>query len=114
MYKFGEIYMAALPVAINSNIQQGTRPVIIVSNDKNNCFSTVVNVIPLTSSTTKHNLPVHVQLEGYGLIKPSIALCEQITTIDMYRLDRKIGCVDDNKKLRQLQKAMMIQFNMAA
>ena len=44
MYKFGEIYMAALPVAINSNIQQGTRPVIIVSNDKNNCFSTVVNV----------------------------------------------------------------------
>lgn len=47
MYKFGEIYFAKLPVQIDSRIQQGYRPVLVVSNDKNNYYSTVLSVVPL-------------------------------------------------------------------
>lgn len=60
MYKFGEIYFAKLPVQIDSRIQQGYRPVLVVSNDKNNYYSTVLSVVPLTSSKSKHQLPTHV------------------------------------------------------
>lgn len=114
MFKFGEIYYAKLPVQPNSRVQQGYRPVLVVSNDKNNYYSTVVTVVPLTSSTTKHPLPTHVQIEGFGLLKSSTALCEQIMPLDKYRLVQKIGCIDKHEIFENLQRAMMIQLNMAA
>ena len=114
MYKFGEIYFAKLPVQIDSRIQQGYRPVLVVSNDKNNYYSTVLSVVPLTSSKTKHQLPTHVELEGFGLIKPSVALCEQIMPIDKHRLGDKIGVIDNPNVFSSLQRAMMVQLNMAS
>lgn len=114
MYKFGEIYYAKLPIHVNSRIQQGIRPVLIVSNDKNNYFSTVISVIPLTSSEAKHNLPTHVNIIGYGLSKPSIALCEQIMPLDKNRLLEKVGEINDQELHYSIQRAMMIQLNMAS
>ena len=114
MYKFGEIYFANLPVQPDSRVQQGLRPVLVVSNDKNNYYSTVVSVVPLTSSCTKHNLPTHVTLNGFGLSKPSIALCEQIMPLNKHRLMEKVGTIDSKKVFNLLQRAMMVQLNMAA
>lgn len=114
MYKFGEIYLAKLPIQPDSRVQQGFRPVLVVSNDKNNYFSTVLSVIPLTTSHTKHRLPTHVLLKGFGLIKPSIALCEQIMPLDKHRLTEKVGEINDPIVFDSLQRAMMIQLNMVA
>ena len=114
MHKFGEIYLAKLPVQPDSSIQQGLRPVLVVSNDKNNFFSSVVTIVPLTTSFTKHRLPTHVIIDGFGLYKPSTALCEQIMPLDKQRLLFKIGTIDNQNTIDSLQAAMMIQLNIVA
>lgn len=114
MFKFGEIYYAKLPIQINSSVQQGIRPVLVVSNNKNNYYSTVISVVPLTSSKHKHDLPTHVNINGYGLPKPSIALCEQVMPLDKHRILEKVGEIDNQEIYYSIQRAMMIQLNMAS
>lgn len=95
------------------SIQTGYRPAFILSNDKNNTYSTTLNIIPITSKTTKKRLPIHVYLQkykNYGLNAPSIMLIEQITTISIYHLDKYIGKVSDCETLNDINKAMLIQF----
>ena len=46
--KRGEIYLAALDPVMGREIAK-TRPVAVVSNDKNNEFSGTVTILPLTS-----------------------------------------------------------------
>lgn len=75
---------------------------------------TVLYIIPLTSSEVKHNLPTHVDIIGYGLSKPSIALCEQIVPLDKNRLLEKVGKINDQELQYSIQRAMMIQLNMAS
>lgn len=77
----GEVYTANLDGIVSSNsMQKGVRPVIVVSNNKNNKYSPNVTVIALTTSMTKSKLPTHVEIKSTG--RDSIALCECITTID--------------------------------
>ena len=92
----------------------GNKAVLVVSNDKNNYFSTVISVVPLTSSDSKHNLPTHVKLDGFGLLKPSIALCEQVMPLDKHRILEKVGTIDSQEIFYSIQRAMMIQLNMAS
>ena len=108
----GEIWMCNLSYK-DGSVQSGYRPVFILSNDKNNTFSTTLNVIPITSKMNKRNLPVHVVLwryEQYGLKSPSTLMIEQITTIPVEILDRRIGTVSDKETLNNISKAMFVQF----
>ena len=108
----GEIWMCNLSYK-DGSVQSGYRPVFILSNDKNNTFSTTLNVIPITSKMNKRNLPVHVVLwryEQYGLKSPSTLMIEQITTIPVENLDRRIGTVSDKETLNNISKAMFVQF----
>ena len=108
----GEIWMCNLSVKEGS-IQSGYRPVFILSNDKNNTYSTTLNIIPITSKTNKKKLPVHVELRSYyeyGLKAPSTMLVEQIMTIPADYLDRCIGKVCDDETLCDISRAMLIQF----
>ena len=108
----GEIWMCNLTVKEGS-IQSGYRPVFILSNDKNNTYSTTLNIIPITSKMNKRKLPVHVELwsyQEYGLKTPSTMLVEQIMTISAEHLDRCIGKVDDSRILGDISRAMAIQF----
>ncbi len=87
----GEIRFADLGEGIGSR-QGMRRPVVIVSNEANNRFSPTVQVVPLTSRVDKQRLPMHVKVGlECGLIKESVALCEQETTIDKEALIYKIG-----------------------
>ncbi|MBQ8302838.1 MAG: type II toxin-antitoxin system PemK/MazF family toxin [Clostridia bacterium] len=95
------------------SIQSGYRPVFILSNDKNNTYSTTLNIIPITSKMNKRKLPVHVELwsyQEYGLKTPSTMLVEQIMTISAEHLDRCIGKVSDSRILGDISRAMAIQF----
>jgi mRNA interferase MazF len=109
---FGEIWMCNL-INKDGSIQSGYRPVFILSNNKNNTYSTTLNIIPITSKMNKRKLPVHVELwsyQKYGLKTPSTMMIEQTTTITIECLDKKIGIVSDSQILFNIGKAMSIQF----
>lgn len=81
------------------------RPAVIVSNDKCNMHSDNVNIVWLTTSDNRPDLPCHVPI----LCKvPSTAMCEHITTVSMNRVGAFIrACTED--EMRQIDKALMIQ-----
>ncbi len=108
----GEIWMCNL-ITKNGSVQSGYRPVFILSNDKNNTYSTTLNIIPITTKMNKRRLPVHVELwsyKQYGLTSPSTMLVEQIMTISIENLDRCIGKVEDSTTLGNIKNAIAIQF----
>lgn len=110
--RFGEIWMCHLSPKEGS-VQSGYRPVFILSNDMNNTYSTTLNIIPITSKMNKRKLPVHVELwdhQKYGLPVPSTMMVEQITTINLVSLDKKVGMVRDSSTLSNIKKAINVQF----
>ena len=68
--------------------QRSGRPAIVVSNDRNNRCSSVVEVVYLTTQP-KSDLPTHVTVRATGV--PSTALCEQIQSVDATRLGSFCG-----------------------
>lgn len=108
----GDIFWAELGENAEGSLQAGARPVLVVSNDKANEFSPVITVIPITSKMVKAKLPTHVLIEACGLKKPSIALAEQITSINKDRLDRKIGSIQRTVYAGLVRKAIQIQLNL--
>lgn len=91
--KRGEIYYADLSPVVGSE-QGGSRPVIILQNDKGNLHSNTTIVAAITGELDKAHLPTHVIFTADGMKKKSMALLEQIRTIDKSRLGRYVGKVD--------------------
>ena len=85
MCKRGDIYYVDFGEKAGSE-QGGVRPALVVSNNKANKHSPVVTVIPLSARVWKKKyLPTHVQIplkKSSGLNKPSMALAEQVETLD--------------------------------
>ena len=109
-----EIWMADLPSWDDSHVQGGYRPVIIVSNDTANAHSPVITVVPLTSKRTKNSLPTHVLIREQGLTRDSLALCEQIISLDKTRFIRRIGYIYRPFDRVALCHALAVQLGMAA
>lgn len=91
-YLRGEIYYANLDPVLGSE-QSGFRPVLIVQNDTGNRYSPTVIVAPITTKPdSKVKLPTHCHLAAYkGLDESSVALLEQLRTLDKRRLKKYIG-----------------------
>lgn len=82
----GQMYYANLDPVIGSE-QGGNRPVLIIQNNVGNRHSPTVIVAPITSQLKKRRLPTHIGIPPYfGLPEQSMALLEQIRTIDKSRL----------------------------
>ncbi len=96
--KRGGIYLAALDPVIGREISK-TRPVVIVSNNKNNEFSGTVTILPLTSKKLQKIYPFEVYLtKGTGnLPKNSKAKADQIRTLDKSRIAKFIGEIEKEK-----------------
>ena len=96
--KFGELYFADLQAS--GSVQGGRRPVLVVSNDTGNSHSTIVEVVPLSSRTRKADyMPTHVIIsanETNGLSTDSVALAEQVQTINQSQLRSWLGCIAHN------------------
>ena len=76
--------------------QFADRPAIIVSNDANNRNSGTVEIVYLTASPKK-KLPTHCLI--CSAVKPSIALCEQVTTISTECIGRYISvCTEEEMR----------------
>lgn len=114
--KCGEIWMCNLSESKGS-IQSGYRPVFVISNDKNNTYSSTINIIPITTKMNKRKLPVHVELwnyQRYGLKAPSTMMVEQTTTVAIASLDKYIGKILDPNVLGDISRAMRVQFPVIA
>lgn len=109
----GEIYSANLDPVVGSE-QGGLRPVLVIQNNTGNRYSPTVIVLALTSQIQKARLPTHVLIpsEGNGLEKDSVALAEQIRTLDKRRLKEKIGVLKPELML-QISHALMISLGLA-
>ena len=106
--KRGEIYYADLSPVVGSE-QGGIRPVLIIQNDVGNKYSPTVIVSAITSQLGKAKLPTHIELpaEKYNLPKNSVALLEQIRTLDKRRLQEKVTTLSP-EKMREVNKALLI------
>ena len=80
----GEIYYV-YPAGNVDSEQMAGRPAIVVSNDKANQHSSVLEMVYLTTRA-KNSLPTHVDITSVD--RPSIALCEQIHSVAKSR----VGC----------------------
>ncbi len=111
--KRGEIYMADLSPVVGSE-QGGVRPVLIIQNNVGNRYSPTVIVSAITSKLGKAKLPTHIDLpsEKYHLPKDSVALLEQIRTLDKRRLKEKITCLEESK-MKEINRAILISLGFA-
>ena len=86
MMKRGDVYYADLSPVVGSE-QGGTRPVLILQNNIGNKYSPTVIVAAITSKIGKSKVPTHVLMgKDKELTENSVALLEQIRTIDKQRL----------------------------
>lgn len=113
MLKCGEIRYAYLPELVGGSfhMQQGLRPVLIVSNDMNNkatCGN--VQVIPFTTKEKKP-IPTHVRFskDDFGLSRDSILLAECETQIPACYVYNKVGKINDDAILNKIANAIIIQ-----
>ena len=96
--KRGDLFFADLDPTIGSE-QGGFRPVLIVQNDKGNTHSPTTQIVPLSAQTQKKRLPTHVRISRTcGLDYDSLALCEQLRTIDKSRFDGFVGRISSSEQ----------------
>jgi mRNA interferase MazF len=89
----GDLYYADLNPVVGSE-QGGIRPVLIIQNDVGNKHSPTVIIAAITSKSGKAILPTHCLLSAdAGLDRDSVALLEQIRTIDKRRLKDYVGAL---------------------
>ena len=85
--KRGEIYYIERASQFGSE-QIAGRPAVIVSNDRCNLNSEVVEIVYLTTQP-KTDLATHVIIRSTGV--PSTVLCEQITSVSVNRIGNYVG-----------------------
>ena len=109
----GDMFYADLSPVIGSE-QGGIRPVLIVQNDTGNKYSPTVIAAAITSQMNKNKLPTHIEIgsDTFGLKADSVVLTEQIRTIDKSRLKEKIGHIDDEKIINQVNNALGVSFGL--
>ena len=110
-----ELWLVDLPKPDNeTHVQYGVRPAIVISNDAANENSPVVSVIPLTSNRKKGQLPTHVFISNPGLTCSSIALCEQIHTLDKSRMIKKLGQITNPFTIRAVEYGLAVQLGLVS
>jgi mRNA interferase MazF len=111
--KRGEIYLAALDPVVGKEISK-TRPVVVISNDKNNEFSATVTILPLTSRNVQKIYPFEVFLpkNAGNLPKDSKVKADQIRTLDKSRLLTLIGKLR-KEEITQIEKATKIHLELS-
>ena len=110
-----ELWLVDLPKpSDDTHVQYGVRPAIVISNDAANENSPAITVIPLTSNRKKGQLPTHVFISNPGLSRSSIALCEQIHTLDKSRMLKKLGQITNPFTIRAVEYGLAVQLGLVS
>ena len=104
----GGIYLAALDPVIGSELSK-TRPVVVVSNNKNNEFSGTVTILPITSKNIMKIYPFEILLhkDTGNLPKNSKVKADQIRTLDKSPIVKFIGMLEADY-IAQIEEAMKV------
>ena len=102
--KRGEVWWVDFEPAMGSEVRK-TRPAVIVSNDASNGAMSRVQVVPVTSNTSKlYVFESRIQVKG----AQGKAMADQIMTADKQRLKKRIGKVSPSEMLG-IERAIRIQ-----
>ena len=107
--KRGEMfYISRGGASYSGSEQHSDRPAVVVSNNKNNENSNVVEIVYMTTQP-KTDLPTHVTVRSTG--RPSTVLCEQVYSVSTERIGTYIGeCTD--KEMENIDIALMISLQL--
>jgi len=111
----GDVIYVTLDQHPKSSVQSGSRPCIVVSNNKNNYNATTYNVLPCTGKIKEN--PVHVKVlpkdvNGY-FEKESDILAEQIVTVDERKITAKVGHILENSEvMHSMNRALIKQLSL--
>lgn len=111
--KRGEVYLVGFDPTVGAEIQK-TRPALILQNDSANRSSSITIVAAITSQIDDRLYPTEVLLlppEG-GLRSASVVLLNQIRSIDMRRLIRRLGSLKP-ATMEKVDRALRISFDLA-
>jgi len=110
--KRGGIYLSALDPVIGKELSK-TRPVVVVSNDKNNEFSGTVTILPITSKNIEKVYPFEILLQKAtgNLPKNSKVKADQIRTLDKSRIVKFIGMLE-KRHIAQIDEAIKIHLTL--
>ena len=102
--KRGQIYYAELD-PVQGSEEGGRRPCLVIQNNAGNLDSPTTIVAPLTGRPKHGGHALHVPLDNSQLYPGSMALLEQIRTIDKSRLRRYI-CTISEGNMRSVERAI--------
>ena len=94
--------------------QEGTRPALIIQNDRGNASPTYPLTIVASMSRTERELSLHVRIapsEENGLTDYTDVKCEQIMTIEKSRLIRRRGNINA-EELGRVDVALKLSLNL--
>lgn len=94
--------------------QQGTRPALVIQNDRGNASSSYPLTIVASMSRTERELSLHVRIaptSENGLTDYTDVKCEQIMTIEKSRLVRKRGSISGEELVR-VDNALRLSLNL--
>lgn len=94
--------------------QQGTRPALVIQNDRGNASLTYPLTIVASMSRTERELPLHVRIaptSENGLTDFTDVKCEQVMTIEKSRLLRKRGSIN-TEELARVDTALKVSLHL--
>src|SRR5215471_20257235 len=94
--------------------QQGTRPALVIQNDRGNASLSYPLTIVASMSRTERELPLHVRItpnEENGLTDYTDVKCEQVMTIEKSRLLRRRGSIN-SEELHRVDVALKLSLNL--
>ena len=104
----GEVWLVSFDPTIGAEIKK-TRPALVLQNDIANRYSPVTIVAAITSQFEERIYPTEVLIKApeAGLTADSVALLNQIRSIDRRRLVRRLGAVRP-ATMTNVERALMI------
>src|SRR5947209_672419 len=110
--KRGEVWLVSFDPTIGAEITK-TRPALVLQNDIANRYSPITIVAAITSQFEEHIYPTEVLIRApdAGLTADSVALLNQIRSIDRRRLVRRLGMVRPATMIN-VERALMVSLGL--
>lgn len=108
----GEVWLVSFDPTIGSEIRK-TRPAVVLQNDIGNRWSPITIVAAVSSQFEEPVRPVEVMIrapEG-GLSADSVALLNQIRSVDKQRLVRRLGKLREDT-MQRIERALGVSLGL--